>query len=56
MEYPWIRNYDEGVPTHIEYPEKPLFHFLEEAAEKYPEKAKEMLAELERIRNAQSTR
>lgn len=39
MEYPWIKNYDEGVPTHIEYPEKPLFHFLEETAEKYPEKA-----------------
>ncbi len=39
MEYPWIENYDEGVPTHIDYPQKPLFHFLEEAAEKYPEKA-----------------
>ena len=39
MEYPWIKNYDEGVPTHIDYPEKPLFHFLEEGAEKYPEKA-----------------
>lgn len=39
MEYPWIKNYDEGVPAHIDYPEKPLFHFLEEAAEKYPEKA-----------------
>jgi long-chain acyl-CoA synthetase len=39
MEYPWIANYDEGVPTHIEYPQKPLFHFLEEAAAKYPEKA-----------------
>ena len=39
MEYPWIKNYDEGVPAHIDYPQKPLFHFLEEAAEKYPEKA-----------------
>lgn len=39
MEYPWIKNYDDGVPTHIEYPQKPLFHFLEEAAAKYPEKA-----------------
>jgi len=39
MEYPWIKNYDEGVPTHIDYPQKPLFHFLEKAAEKYPEKA-----------------
>ncbi|RLD03763.1 MAG: hypothetical protein DRI32_06880 [Chloroflexi bacterium] len=39
MEYPWIKNYDKGVPTHIEYPKKPLFHFLEESAEKFPERA-----------------
>ena len=39
MEKAWIKNYDEGVPTTIEYPQAPLFHFLEEAAKKYPEKA-----------------
>ena len=39
MEYTWIKNYDEGVPTQIDYPQKPLFHFLEESAEKYPDKA-----------------
>ncbi len=39
MEYPWIKNYDEGVPAHIDYPQKPLFHFLEESAKKYPNKA-----------------
>ncbi len=39
MEHPWIKNYDEGVPTHIDYPQKPLFHFLEESAKKYPDKA-----------------
>ena len=38
MEYLWTKNYDEGVPTHIDYPQKPLFHFLEEGAEKHPDK------------------
>jgi long-chain acyl-CoA synthetase len=39
MEKAWIKNYDKGVPTTIDYPQAPLFHFLEEAAKKYPEKA-----------------
>ena len=39
MEKVWLANYDEGVPQNIDYPQKPLFHFLEEAAQKYPEKA-----------------
>jgi len=39
MEQVWLKNYDEGVPQHIDYPQKPLFHFLEESAEKYPDKA-----------------
>ena len=34
----WLKNYDEGVPTRIDYPEKPLFHFLEEEAKKNPDK------------------
>ena len=38
MEGPWIKNYDESVPTHIDYPQKPLFHFLEEEAAKNPDK------------------
>lgn len=38
MQKVWLKNYDQGVPENIEYPQKPLFHFLEEAAEKYPEK------------------
>ena len=38
MQKVWLENYDQGVPEHIDYPQKPLFHFLEEAAEKYPEK------------------
>lgn len=35
----WQKNYDPGVPTTIEYPQAPLFHFLEEAARKYPDRA-----------------
>jgi long-chain acyl-CoA synthetase len=37
-ERPWLRNYDEGVPRSITYPEVPLFHFLEESARKYPDR------------------
>ena len=36
---PWLKNYDKGVPTTIDYPKVPLFHFLEEAARKYPDRA-----------------
>jgi len=39
MEQVWLKNYDEGVPHSVDYPQKPLFHFLEEAAKKYPDKA-----------------
>ncbi|HBX69054.1 MAG TPA: long-chain fatty acid--CoA ligase [Chloroflexi bacterium] len=35
---PWFANYDKGVPKTIDYPKKPLYHFLEESAEKYPDK------------------
>lgn len=36
---PWLANYDKGVPQTIDYPKKPLFHFLEEAAREYPDRA-----------------
>jgi long-chain acyl-CoA synthetase len=36
---PWLAHYDQGVPHTIEYPKVPLFHFLEEAARKYPDRA-----------------
>jgi long-chain acyl-CoA synthetase len=36
---PWTAHYDQGVPANIEYPKKPLFHFLEESARKYPNRA-----------------
>lgn len=37
-ERPWFRHYDAGVPQHLDYPKVPLFHFLEEAARKYPDR------------------
>ncbi|MBI5952382.1 MAG: long-chain fatty acid--CoA ligase [Chloroflexi bacterium] len=36
---PWLAHYDKGVPQTIEYPKAPLFHFLEESARKYPDRA-----------------
>ncbi|MFT3893854.1 MAG: long-chain fatty acid--CoA ligase [Anaerolineales bacterium] len=36
---PWLAHYDKGVPHTIEYPKAPLFHFLDEAAKKYPDRA-----------------
>jgi len=36
---PWLANYDKSVPQTIDYPKKPLFHFLEEAARNYPDRA-----------------
>jgi long-chain acyl-CoA synthetase len=38
-EHLWIAHYDKGVPASIEYPNQPLFHFLEESARKYPDRA-----------------
>jgi long-chain acyl-CoA synthetase len=34
QEKPWYKNYDEGVPTHLDYPKVPLYRFLEDAAKK----------------------
>jgi long-chain acyl-CoA synthetase len=36
---PWVKNYDKGVPTKIEYPKGPVFQFLDNAAQKYPDRA-----------------
>jgi long-chain acyl-CoA synthetase len=38
-DHPWIAHYDKGVPASIAYPKVPLFHFLEESARKYPDRA-----------------
>jgi long-chain acyl-CoA synthetase len=36
---PWIAHYDKGVPATLDYPEEPLFHFLETSAQTYPNRA-----------------
>jgi len=36
---PWLAHYDKGVPQMIDIPNVPLFHFLEESARKYPDRA-----------------
>ena len=38
-EKPWLAHYDKGVPHTVEIPNAPLFHFLEESARKYPDRA-----------------
>ncbi|MGD1993825.1 MAG: AMP-binding protein, partial [Anaerolineae bacterium] len=34
---PWLERYDEGVPRHLDYPQVPLYHFVEEAARRHPD-------------------
>ena len=38
-ERPWTAHYDKGVPASLDFPNEPLFYFLEEAARKYPDRA-----------------
>ncbi|MDO8753527.1 MAG: long-chain fatty acid--CoA ligase [Anaerolineales bacterium] len=35
---PWVKNYDKGVPATIDYPKGPVFQFLDQSAQKYPDK------------------
>lgn len=35
---PWHDCYDEGVPSSLSYPAVPIFHFLEESANSFPDK------------------
>ncbi len=37
-ERPWTKKYDPGVPAHIDYPEVPLYQFLEDAARRFPDR------------------
>ena len=36
-EQPWFKQYDEGVPQTIDYPESTLIQLFEDSAEKYPD-------------------
>ena len=35
---PWISHYEDGVPSTLEYPDRPLQHFLEMAAQAHPDR------------------
>jgi len=35
-DHPWLESYDDAVPHSLEYPEVPLYHFLDASAQKYP--------------------
>ena len=35
-ERPWLTRYDEGVPAHLDYPDVPIFRFLEDNARDFP--------------------
>jgi long-chain acyl-CoA synthetase len=39
LERPWLAHYPAGVPAQLEYPERPLYWLLEQAAERTPERA-----------------
>ena len=36
---PWLAHYDKGVPYTVEIPNVPMFHFLDESARRYPDRA-----------------
>ena len=35
---PWLSSYSSGMPSSLEYPQVPLFHFLQQSASKYPDR------------------
>lgn len=35
---PWVKNYDEGVPHEVEVPEVPLYQFLLDSAQSFPDR------------------
>lgn len=38
MERPWLKSYEPGVPHHIQYPDVPLHHLLDDAVRDFPER------------------
>ena len=36
---PWLKSYPSGMPPGLDYPREPLFHFLQESAARYPDRA-----------------
>ena len=38
MDRPWLKSYEPGVPHHIQYPDVPLHHLLDDAVRDFPER------------------
>ncbi len=36
---PWLSSYSPGMPSILDYPRAPLYHFLQESAARYPKRA-----------------
>ncbi|KKM70225.1 hypothetical protein LCGC14_1442910, partial [marine sediment metagenome] len=34
-EKPWLSSYEEGVPSHIDYPEMNIYEFLDNSAKEF---------------------
>nr|MDO8119467.1 hypothetical protein [Candidatus Sigynarchaeota archaeon] len=32
---PWIKNYDDGIPENLDFPEVPIYAFLDDAAREF---------------------
>lgn len=38
MDRPWFQHYPSEVPSHLEYPQVPLYRFLQESAARFPDR------------------
>lgn len=36
---PWVASYSPGIPSSMDYPQAPLYHFLQESAARFPDRA-----------------
>lgn len=36
---PWLKSYPPGMPASLDYPRAPLYHFLQESAARFPDRA-----------------
>ena len=33
---PWLQSYSPGMPSNLDYPRVPLYHFLQDSAARFP--------------------
>ncbi|HET6446885.1 MAG TPA: AMP-binding protein, partial [candidate division Zixibacteria bacterium] len=38
-EKPWLKSYEDGVPSTVEVPKQPVHNFLEASSDKYPDRS-----------------